>query len=174
MAHADADVVRGGPAFAAPQTELTVAPSAAPPPPVIWPSTWAGERAPRRAVLELHGSSTDGAPLTFMVYAMTDTTWADGRELTWDSGPYDAEQVRPTSVGTTLFPAGQLSVLGDAASARLDVTDALDVARGRTIGFLLIREPQRAQDTADNGRRATVAGLAAAEAAVRPRLLLTD
>ena len=129
-----------------------------------------GSASVRRAVLELSGDSTDGAPLTFMVYAMADTSWAP-RALTWDTAPYlDPDAVRPTGVGDVLFPAGQLTVLGTTGPARLDVTDALRHAHGRTLGFLLIREPKRAEDTADHARRAEFAGRDAADPAVRPRL----
>ncbi|MER7443480.1 hypothetical protein [Micromonospora avicenniae] len=103
---------------------------------------------------------------------MTDTSWA-GSDLTWESAPYlDPDAVRPTSVGDQLHPAGQLTVLGAPGPARLDVTDALRHARGRSLGFLLIRERKRAEDTADYGRRLELSGRAAPRPDVRPRLHL--
>ncbi|MEU2169616.1 DNRLRE domain-containing protein [Micromonospora chersina] len=131
-----------------------------------------GGPAARRAVLELHASSTDGEPLTVMVYAITDTSWA-GSDLTWESAPYlDPAAVRPTAVGDRLHPAGQLTATGVPGPARLDVTDALRHARGRSLGFLLIRERKRAQDTADDGRRLELSGRSAPRPDVRPRLHL--
>jgi hypothetical protein len=132
-----------------------------------------GARAPRQAVLELFGSSDDGAPFTFTVYAVTDTDWA-GKNLTWETAPYlDRSGVRATAVGTTVFPAGQVSLTGAAGTARLDVTDALRPADGDTVGFLLIRERRRAQDTADDGRRGEIASVSVEERGRRPRLVLS-
>ncbi|WP_152361372.1 hypothetical protein [Microlunatus speluncae] len=108
---------------------------------------------PRAALLELDGAATDGAPLTFTVYALIKTDWDD--DVTWDSAPYlDQEHVRADSVGTVAFPAGQLTAAAEAGTVRLDVTSVLAKARNGRIGFLLIRERAHDEDTADNGRRA--------------------
>ncbi|MEQ7125164.1 hypothetical protein ABN034_11645 [Actinopolymorpha sp. B11F2] len=131
-------------------------------------------RHARRAHLELCGASEDGQPFTFMVYAVTDTSWA-GQDFDWDSAPYlDGEAVHPTDVGRTVYPAGQVSTLGVVTPARLDVTDALRQVSGDTIAFLLIREQRRAEDVADNGRRAVFASRHASDPARRPRLTLTN
>ncbi|KAB1913178.1 DUF2125 domain-containing protein [Micromonospora sp. AMSO31t] len=131
-----------------------------------------GGPAARRAVLEMHGRSTDGAPLTVMAYVMTETSWT-GRDLTWESAPYlDPDAVRPTSVGDRLHPAGQLTATGATGPIRLDVTDALRRARGRSLAFLLIRERKRGEDTADDGRRLELSGCAAPAPDLRPRLRL--
>ena len=126
----------------------------------------------RQAHLELSGASDDGQPFTFMVYAMTDTSWA-GRAFDWGTAPYlDGVAVHPTDVGGTVFPAGQLSALGTVAPARLDVTDVVRQATGGTIGFLLVRERRRAEDVADDGRRATFASRTASDPHRRPRLVV--
>lgn len=125
---------------------------------------------PRYAYLELFGASADDAPLTFMVYALTDTSWA-GEALDWDSAPYlDGTAVHPTNVGEVVFPAGQASALGTPAAVRLDVTDVLRQVRGDTIGFLLIRERRHDDDGADDGRRAVLAGVGTTDPTRRPRL----
>ncbi|HLT61563.1 MAG TPA: twin-arginine translocation signal domain-containing protein [Microlunatus sp.] len=108
----------------------------------------------RAALLELDGAGTDGAPLTFFVYALSRTHWA-GDALTWDSAPYlDPEQVRADPVGRDVFPAGQLTAPAESGVARLDVTGVLGKARHGRLGFLLVRERRHADDTADDGRRA--------------------
>jgi hypothetical protein len=171
-AYADASVVKGGPPSGGAQEILAVALDPSGSSAASYLAFRVDGPAARQAVLELHGSSADGGPLTFMVYAMTDTSWT-GRELTWEAAPYlDSVAVRPTSVGDRLYPAGQLTTPGTTGPARLDVTDALRHARGRSLGFLLIREPRRAEDSADNGRRADLAGRAARQATARPRLHL--
>ena len=127
-------------------------------------------RRPRYAHLELVGASADDAPFTFMVYALTDTSWA-GTSFDWDSAPYlDPTTVHPTDVGRDVFPAGQVSTLGALSVLRLDVTDVLRQARGDTVGFLLIRERRHDDDVADDGRRAVLAGTEAADQRRRPRL----
>jgi hypothetical protein len=127
-------------------------------------------RRPRYAHLELFGASADEDPFTFMVYALTDTSWA-GERVDWESAPYlDPTAVHPTDVGQVVFPAGQVSALGSPGPLRLDVADVLRQARGDTIGFLLIRERRHDDDVADDGRRAVLAGVGAAEPTRRPRL----
>jgi hypothetical protein len=130
-----------------------------------------GARPPHQALLELFGASADGAPFTFTAYVVTDTSWV-GEDLTWATAPYlDPDEVRAREVGTTVFPAGQVSLEGAPGTAGLDVTDALRHAAGDVVGFLLIRERRRAEDTADDGRRAEIASVGA-EPERRPRLLL--
>jgi hypothetical protein len=127
-------------------------------------------RRPRYAHLELFGASADDAAFTFMVYALTDTSWAR-ESFDWDSAPYlDPTTVHPTDVGRVAFPAGQVSALGSPVPLRLDVADVLRRARGDTIGFLLIRERRHDDDVADDGRRAVLAGVGAADPTRRPRL----
>ncbi|WP_200215109.1 CBM96 family carbohydrate-binding protein [Micromonospora coerulea] len=170
---ADASLRQGGPPSGGAQESLAVALDPSGSSAVSYLAfDLGGGPAARRAVLEVHGSGIDGEPLTFMAYAMTDTSWT-GRELTWESAPYlDSTAVRPTSVGDRLYPAGQLTTTGASGSARLDVTDALRHAHGRSLGFLLIREPRRAEDTADNGRHVELAGRADPQPTLRPRLYL--
>lgn len=123
-----------------------------------------------RAVLELHGSSADGAPLTFAVYAIGDTSWA-GQPLGWETAPYlDGSAVRATGVGEKTFPAGQATAPGAPGPVRLDVTDAVLAASGHSVGFLLVREARTVTDTADDGRRADLASVVSADAALRPVL----
>lgn len=111
------------------------------------------DASPRMALLELTGAALDAAPLTFTVYALTKTEWADD-DIHWNSAPYlDREHVRAASVGTVAFPAGQLTAPGTSDVARLDVTSVLAKGRERRIGFLLVREQAREVDTADDGRR---------------------
>lgn len=120
-----------------------------------------GARTPRLAHLELTGASADGVPLTCTAYAVTDPAGLDG--LSWSDLPHlDRDTVRATDVGGTVFPAGQLTAPGAEGTARLDVTDVLAKAGGGRVGFLLIREQARAEDTADDGRRAAFAGRGAA------------
>ncbi|HZC26858.1 MAG TPA: hypothetical protein VE287_07530, partial [Actinopolymorphaceae bacterium] len=115
----------------------------------------------------------DGQPYTFLVYALTDTSWTR-RPFDWDTAPYlDGHAVHPTDVGRMVFPAGQVSAPGTAGPARLDVTDAVRHASGASVGFLLIREQSRAEDVADNGRRAMFASPRAADKSTRPRLVLS-
>lgn len=129
-------------------------------------------RSAMRTRLEVQGSTTDGAPLTFHVYALTDTSWAT-TPFTWQTAPYlDGSAVRPIGVGATVFPAGQLTALGAPAAARLDVTDAVRHATQNAVGFMLIREPQRDGDTADNGRRAVFASRRASHP-LTPRLVIS-
>ncbi|MBQ0895723.1 hypothetical protein KBX37_21930 [Micromonospora sp. U56] len=172
-ASADSSVIQGGPPSIGAQQSLAVALDPSGSSAVSYLAfDLGGGPAARRAVLEVHGSSTDGGPLTVMVYAMTDTSWA-GRELTWESAPYlDSGAVRPASVGDRLHPAGQLTATGATGPARLDVTDALRHGPGRSLGFLLIRERKRAEDTADDGPRLELAGRADPGSAARPRLHL--
>ncbi|GAA4984889.1 DNRLRE domain-containing protein [Actinopolymorpha pittospori] len=130
-------------------------------------------RPPRQAVLELFGSGEDAAPFTFTAYVVIDTAWV-GQDLTWETAPYlDPDGVRATEVGTTLFPAGQVSLEGAPGTARLDVTDALRHVDGDAVGFLLIRERRRAEDNADDGRRGEIASVRAEESERRPRLVLS-
>lgn len=125
-----------------------------------------------RARLELYGASTDGAPFTFHVYMLTDTSWT-AAPFTWQTAPYlDGAAVRPTSVGQKVFPAGQLTALGTSGPARMDVTDALRHAKGAAVGFLLIRESRRDGDTADNGRRAVFASRGSSSS-FAPRLIVS-
>ncbi len=124
----------------------------------------------RRAILQLHGTSDDGSPLTFAVYLLTDTSWV-GQPLTWDTAPYvDGSATRATGVGQSVFPAGQMSAPGAAGPVRLDVTDVVRSAAAGTIGLLLIREPRTASDTADDGRRAEFASRSAPDPGLRPML----
>lgn len=119
-----------------------------------------GARAPRLALLELTGASADGAPLTFTAYAVTDP--AGVADLDWAALPHlDRDTVRASEVGSTVFPAGQLTAPGARGTAGLDVTDVLAKATGTRVGFLLIREQARAEDTADDGRRAGFTGAGA-------------
>lgn len=119
-----------------------------------------GARAPRLALLELTGASADGAPLTFTAYAVTDP--AGVADLDWAALPHlDRDTVRASEVGSTVYPAGQLSAPGAHGTAGLDVTDVLAKATGTRVGFLLIREQARAEDTADDGRRAGFTGAGA-------------
>ncbi|MFC7620440.1 hypothetical protein [Microlunatus sp. GCM10028923] len=112
----------------------------------------------RSAILELDGAAGDGSPLTFQVYALARTDWADDT-LTWDSAPcFDPVEVRADSVGREAFPAGQLTAPAAAGVARLDVTRVLGKARQGRLGFLLVREQAHAGDTADDGRRAGFSG----------------
>jgi hypothetical protein len=133
-------------------------------------------RAPvRRAILDLHGSSDDGLPLTFTVHALGDTSWA-GQPLTWDGAPFlDGSAVRATNVGQSVFPAGQATALGTPGRVRLDVTDAVRSVSGGSVsdgsvGFMLIREARLATDTADDGRIALFAPADAPDVALRPVL----
>lgn len=113
------------------------------------------DATPRLALLELTGAAVDGAPLTFTVYALAKTDWAED-DVTWKSAPYlDRDHVRTTSVGSVAFPAGQLTAPSSHGVARLDVTSVLAKARHGRIGFLLVREQARDVDTGDNGRRAS-------------------
>ncbi|WP_369243611.1 hypothetical protein [Streptomyces sp. R41] len=63
-------------------------------------------------------------------------------------------------------------MLPAAGPGRLDVTDALPHLHQGALGFLLIGSPRGAEDTADNGRRTVLAGRAAADPTLRPRLLV--
>ncbi|NYH91456.1 hypothetical protein [Actinopolymorpha rutila] len=133
-----------------------------------------GGRTPRHALLELFGSTDDGRPLTFMAYALSDTSWS-GEDLTWATAPHlDPVHCRPSDVGTAVFPAGQLTAPGTPGSVRLEVSDSLRYAVDGRLGFLLIRDRRRAEDVADDGRRAVLSGRRSADRTARPRLVLSD
>lgn len=129
-------------------------------------------RSAARVRLELQGATMDGAPLTFHVYALANTSWAT-TPFTWQTAPYlDGSAVRPIDVGRTVFPAGQMTALGATAAARLDITDAVRHATTDAVGFMLIREPQRDGDTADNARRAVFASRRGSDP-LTPRLVIS-
>ena len=105
------------------------------------------------AVLDSHGQTDDGQPMTFRVYGLPGEP--SPGQLSWDTAPHlDHDQLRIRTEDDAVLPLGLLTVDGTGGPARLDVSKIVRRSAGEQFVLIMIREQGLADDTADDGRTA--------------------
>jgi hypothetical protein len=113
----------------------------------------------QRAILNIYGwNGIDIQPFAFHLYGITDNTWSEDG-INWLNAPaHDPSGAKATGVGTISFPLGVMTLQGAPGYARIDVTDFVNrqIAVGRSVSFMLIKENRFEGDTSDQSRRAAI------------------